>query len=395
MIRRPLTAQAILLGLCCLLTGTSRGSHDGDANIDGSVDAIDLLWAEQALQGSRSLDLMQTLHVDVAPLVTGTPQPDGVFNLGDLTVMYRIALGILDITPPPWPGNQFNIGDSIGEGEAAKGDIGNPHHETVWSTGYDGGDSVISLNERFEAGFPLDYYENNAARDAIFNHAESGAVMADFEAQAQAVVAAAALTPGGEAGTVTVLLGSNDVCTDSAAGSMTSPGTFITQFKAGLDALAASNATRYARIHVSGIPAIYWLWNAKYSNFWCRVFVWPFVPCQNLLEDPGDDCASSVSRQDPDNDYPGDGTACQRRKAFHRTIRRDYNNALRLVLETYRSSGALPNAAYVDVYDVPFGSAEVNNGDCFHPSTAGHALLADAEWCRTPWGVINDPLCDN
>ena len=90
-----------------------------------------------------------------------------------------------------------------------------------------------------------------------------------------------------------------------------------------------------------------------------------------------------------------EGTACQRRKEFHRTIRRDYNNELRSVLETYRRSGALPNAAYVDVYDVPFGSAEVNNGDCFHPSTAGHALLADAEWCRTPWGVIDDPQCDN
>jgi lysophospholipase L1-like esterase len=395
MASRPLNAKAILLGLCCLAAGGARASHDGDLTGDGAVDAADLLWAMQALGGGRTLDPAQLLRGDVAPLVTGTPQPDGAFGTGDLTLIYRIALGMLDVTPPPWPGNLFNIGDSIGEGEAAQGDIGNPHHEHVWSTGFAGADGVLSLNERFEAGFPLDYYENNTTRDAIFNHAWSGAVMADFEAQAQAVVAAAALTPGGEAGMVTVLLGSNDVCTDSVAGAMTSTATFRTQFMAGLDALAASPATRDARIHVSGIPAIYWLWNAKFSNFWCRVFVWPFVPCQNLLDDPGDDCASSVSRQDPDNDHPGDGLDCQRRKAFHRTIRRDYNSELRSILETYRSSGDLPNAAYIDVYDVPFGSAEVNNGDCFHPSTGGHALLADAEWCRTPWGVINDPQCDN
>lgn len=387
--------QAILVALCCLApAGATGAGHDGDINIDGMVDAIDLLWAHQALRGSRTLDTTQTQHADVAPLVTGTPQPDGAFDTGDLTVIYRIALGELDVTPPPWPGNEFNIGDSIGVAESAKGDIGQEHPETVWSTGYDGGDSVISLNERFEAGFPLVYFENNTARDAILNQAESGAVMADFEAQAQAVVAAAALTPGGEAGTVTVLLGNNDVCTDSVGGGMTSTATFETQFKAGLEALAASDATRYARIHVSGIPAIYWLWNAKFDNNWCKWFVWPWVPCQNLLDDPDDDCANSVSRQDPDNDYPGDGAACQRRKEFHRTIRRDYNSKLRSAVEEYRDSGALPNAAYVDVYDVPFGSNEVNNGDCFHPSTAGHALLAEAEWCRTPWGVIDDPQCN-
>ena len=64
------------------------------------------------------------------------------------------------------------------------------------------------------------------------------------------------------------------------------------------------------------------------------------------------------------------------------------------MLEEYRQSGALPNARYIDIYDVKFGSEHVNGGDCFHPSKAGHALLADTEWCRTALGG-SDPQCAN
>ena len=234
----------------------------------------------------RALAAAQTLHADVAPLVAGIPAPDGAFNTGDLTVILRIALGELGLLKPAWPGNQFNIGDSIGEGEAAYNDIGNANHETVWSTGYDAGDSVASLNERIEAVVSAYYYENTAGgRDAVFNRALSGAVMAGFAAQAQGVVMAAAQTPTADAGMVTVLLGNNDVCASSMA-NMTAPALFEAQYRAGLDVLAASEATRNARIHVSGIPAIYWLWNARFSNFWCRVFAWPFVPCETCSTTP-------------------------------------------------------------------------------------------------------------
>jgi hypothetical protein len=222
--------------------------------------------------------------------------------------------------------------------------------------------------------------------------------MADFADQAQAVITAAAQTPSGEAGQVTVFLGNNDVCAPSLA-EMTDPAVFEAQYRAGLDVLAASDATRTARIHVSGIPAIYWLWNAKYNITWCRL-AWSAVPCENLLDNPADDCASSASRIDPDNDYPGDGANCLRRKDFHRIIRDTYNPILQTVLEEYRLSGQLPNAGYIDIYDIQFESEHVNgssglfSGDCFHPSTAGHALIAEKEWCRAQWG-IGDPSCAN
>jgi len=375
--------ELVLLGIFCLVHAAPLGAdHDGDTNIDGRVDVVDMLWGQQTLLGMRSLSPAQEAHGDVAPLVSGIPQPDGAFNLGDVLIIQRMVLGNLDFSVPVI---QFNVGDSIGEGEAADGTIGEAHHETVWSTGYNSSDSVNSFNERFESIATDSYYENNASRDPLFNHAVSGAKMVDFATQAQGAVAVSAQTPPGTTAMIAVFLGNNDVCATSLD-AMTDPGLFEVHYRAGLDVLAANNATRNAQIHVSGIPAIYWLWNAKQSVFWCSVFVWPFVPCENLLDNPADDCESSSSREDPDNIYPGDGTNCRRRKELHEIIRDTYNPILRDVLDEYRTTDQLPNARYTDIYDVRFDSDDVNGGDCFHPSTAGHALLAETEWCRTHWG---------
>lgn len=311
----------------------------------------------------------------------------------------------IEISSPAVPANQFNAGDSIGEGEAADGTIGEAHHETVWSTGYDGGDIVNSLNERFESKNAPNYYENNSSRDSAFNKAESGAEMAGFVAQANGIVASAAGTGG--AGQVTVMLGNNDVCADSLS-AMTDPALFKSQFKDGLDVLAQSSRTQNAYIQISSIPAIYWLWEAKRGVFWCRTFAWPFVPCENLLDNPGDDCKDSASRQNPDVIYAGDGSNCVRRKQFHAKIRDIYNPILRDLVNCYNgtsptpascpnyNSGSLtvklPNADYVNIFDVRFTGSHVNGGDCFHPSKAGHALLSEKQWCRTSWSD-GDILC--
>lgn len=391
MCQKRVLFNCLISGVCCLAHAVAFAvDHDGDISVDGQINAVDALWGQQAVLGDRSLSPEQILHGDVAPLLSGTPQPDGLFNLGDALIINRIVLGLLNFS---FSENQFNIGDSIGEGEAADGTIGEAHHETVWSTGYNASDSVNAFNERFEAFAPVDYYENNASRDTTFNHAVSGAVMADFATQAQNVISATALTPSGEASMVTVFLGGNDVCASSLA-NMTDPALFEAQYRAGLDVLAADNTTRSAQIHVSGIPAIYWLWDAKRNDLWCRVIVWPFVPCENLLDNPSDDCESSASREDPDNIHPGDGSDCRRRKEFHRRIRDTYNPILSDVLTEYRESGELPNARFTDILDVRLGSSHINDGDCFHPSTTGHALIAEKEWCRTHWGN-GDPACAN
>ena len=247
------------------------------------------------------------------------------------------------------------------------------------------GDSVVSLNERFEATDSSTYRENNASRDSVYNHAVSGAVMADFATQASEIVADVANDGFFDAdGMITMLLGNNDVCAPTLA-SMTDPVQFESQYRAGLNILAADPETSLHHIQVSGIPAIYWLWNAKRGSWWCRLLVWPNVPCDNLLDSPSDDCASSASRLNPDVIVAGDGPNCQRRKTFHAKIRDIYNPILRDVLQEYIDSNSLPNATYVDIFDVQFGNSHVNGGDCFHPSEAGHALLSDEEWCRSPW----------
>ncbi|MEJ2245141.1 MAG: DUF4215 domain-containing protein, partial [Acidobacteriota bacterium] len=260
------------------------------------------------------------------------------------------------------PAYQFNIGDSIGEAEAANGTIGSINHETVWSTGYDGGDSVNSLNERFESIDGAGYFENDSSSDDVFNRAVSGSVMADFAVQADEIVAA--LSSGQlpfTNGMITMLLGNNDVCAPTLD-AMTDPVLFEEQYRAGLDVLANNDETKLANIHVSGIPAIYWLWNAKYSNWWCRLFVWPNVPCENLLSSPADDCASTASRLDPDNIYAGDGSNCIRRKTFHAKIRDIYNPILRDVLQEYIGDGRLPNAEFIDIFNVQFSDSHVNGG---------------------------------
>lgn len=197
----------------------------------------------------------------------------------------------------PVPLNLFNIGNSIDEGEAALNNMGNSSHEVVWSTGYDPVDMVYSLNERFEDFDPAGYWENDASRDAILNRAVCGSEMADFVTQANEVVAAAAATSTVKVGMLTTLLGNDDVCAPGL-NDMTDPALFELQYRTGLDVQAASDATKNAQIHVSGIPAIYWLWNAKRTDFLCTL-IWFFVPCKNLLAAPANDCAGGARTSTP------------------------------------------------------------------------------------------------
>jgi len=364
---------------------------DGDVNQDGAINIADVYKGMRAALGQLALLPDEKLRADVAPVVAGIPVPDDVVDAADVVVLLRMVLGGLYYG---YPLNQFNSGDSIGEAQAAAtSTIGadTKYHQHVWSTGY--GVNVNSYNNRFEAAAPSLYTANDSTLDAVFNHAVSGAVMADFVSQAQEIVADAEALPEGRAGMVTVLLGNNDVCAPSQ-NSMTDPQLFEDQFKAGLDVLAGSEATRNAQIQITGIPAIYWLWVAKRGNLLCLAFIWPFVPCQSLLGDAGTDCISSASRNDPDTDYDNERQACTDRKLFHRAIRDNYNSRLSDVTDQYREAGLLPNARYVDIYDVQFSSSDITNADCFHPSVDGQAKLAQETWCRTHWG-INDAQCPN
>ena len=70
-------------------------SADGDLNNDGIVNILDILLGQQILAGIIPLTADHMNHGDVAPLISGTPSPNEVFNVGDLVVIQRKALGLI------------------------------------------------------------------------------------------------------------------------------------------------------------------------------------------------------------------------------------------------------------------------------------------------------------
>ena len=69
---------------------------DGDMNNDGVVNAADVLIATRIISGQLTITAEQMSHGDVAPLVNGQPSPDGQFNTGDLVVIQRKVLGLVN-----------------------------------------------------------------------------------------------------------------------------------------------------------------------------------------------------------------------------------------------------------------------------------------------------------
>jgi lysophospholipase L1-like esterase len=292
----------------------------------------------------------------------------------------------------PVPENLFNIGDSIGEAEAADNQIGSKHHDLVWSTGYVHEDSVYSFNERFADFCPSEFQENSANLDYQFNLAVSGATIEDFHQQAMKVTDIAEKTLAGKASMITIFLGNNDVCA-SSLDTMTPPAEFESYLRAGLDVLASSQKTKDAIVHVSSIPAIYWLWESLKNNEECQK-AWQFVPCQNLLENPINDCGAGQSHLDPDTIHADDGPHCIRRKTVHARIRDIYNPILKNVVKEYADSGLLPNGYFNDIFSIRFRPQHINTGDCFHPSAAGQAFLAQSQWNASIWAT-STPVCSS
>ena len=70
--------------------------HDGDVNGDGQVDVRDLLRAMQILNGQYIPSQEEQDRWDVAPLVNGVPEPDGLNTLGDYLILQRKILGVIN-----------------------------------------------------------------------------------------------------------------------------------------------------------------------------------------------------------------------------------------------------------------------------------------------------------
>lgn len=240
---------------------------------------------------------------------------------------------------PPLPSSMAAVGDSITQAASSAGSLGADAPQNSWSTG--SSQTVQSHALRLQAlGAPL--------VGRIYNRSVSGAKMADLNGQMQIV---AGLKPD----YVTVLIGGNDLCTDTVA-QMTSVTDFRAQFETAMGTLMAGSPNTHA--YVVSIPNVYQLWDL-FKGSWRARLIWSSADiCQSLLANPTSTQPVDVERR---------AQVSARNEAF--------NLQMEQVCAAYARCRFDGNASF----NTPFTTADVS-GDYFHPSVAGQAKLASVSW---------------
>ncbi len=245
---------------------------------------------------------------------------------------------------PPLPASMAAVGDSITQAASTGGSLGTDYPQNSWSTG-----TNASVDSHYLRLLAL----NSAISGRNYNRSVSGAKMADLNAQMQNVVA---LQPE----YLTVLIGGNDVCTDTV-GAMTSVSSFRSQFESAMATLNAGSPN--TNVYVSSIPNVYHLWELFKGNFWAR-FIWSVGNiCQSLLANPTSTTQADVAR---------------RAAVAQRNV--DFNTQLAEVCAASANCRWDGNAAYNTVFTTSDAS-----GDYFHPSISGQAKLSAVSWAASYW----------
>jgi lysophospholipase L1-like esterase len=243
---------------------------------------------------------------------------------------------------PNVPNSMAGIGDSITRATDVCCWYGD-HPDESWSTGAGAWDGIASHYERILALTPSIQGRN-------FNDARAGAKMRDAAGQAQTAVTQRARY-------VTILMGGNDVCTDSPS-TMTTVNDFRAQFSATMNTLA-SGLPVGSHVFVSSIPNIYRLWQLFHDNVAAQ-FVWSVAQiCQSMLA--------------PTNTEDVRQAVLAREQAF--------NQVLADVCGQYPMCRFDDNA----VFNYPFSTNDVSKLDYFHPSLSGQAALASVTWQHSWW----------
>jgi PKD repeat protein len=245
---------------------------------------------------------------------------------------------------PPLPTAIAAVGDSITQAASSGGSLGADYPQNSWSTG-----TNSTVNSHYLRLLAL----NSAISGRNYNRSVSGAKMADLNGQMQTV---AGLQPD----YLTVLIGGNDLCTDTAAG-MTSVSAFRSQFESAMATLSAGSPD--TDVYVSSIPNVYHLWELFKGDWWAR-FIWSVGNiCQSLLANPTSTTQTDVARR---------ATVAQRNV--------DFNTQLAEVCAAYVHCRWDGNAAY----NTAFTTSDAS-GDYFHPSISGQAKLAAVSWAASYW----------
>jgi lysophospholipase L1-like esterase len=242
---------------------------------------------------------------------------------------------------PPLPSSMAAIGDSITRAYDVCCSYGD-HPGQSWSTGSTSYDGITSHYERIRQLTP-------AITGRGYNDAVSGAKMAAAPTQATQAVNQGARY-------VTILLGANDLCTDSPS-TMTSTDGFRASFSQAMATLMAQDRKPY--VFVSSIPNLYQLWQVLHTNSLAR-WVWATARiCQSMLA--------------------ATNTDTQRQQVKAREVA--FNQILADVCAQY------PRCRWDNkaVYNYQFSASQVSSLDFFHPSLSGQAALARITWTASWW----------
>lgn len=197
---------------------------------------------------------------------------------------------------------------------------------------------------------------------SAYNDAVSGAKMADLPSQVNTVFTR-------NVDYVTVLMGGNDVCTDTEA-QMTSTSDYETAFSQAMDKLKTDSTPPL--VYVVSVPNVKMLWEILKDNSTARSRWSSYNICQSLLANP-----LSTDQADVD----------RRERVKQRNM--ELNQALRAACAAYtfcRFDGER-------IFGNPFVPNDVSTRDYFHPSTAGQKKLADVSWTYGPLmtSAVNAP----
>jgi lysophospholipase L1-like esterase/chitodextrinase len=257
-----------------------------------------------------------------------------------VAVMLPLSASAVD----PLPASIAAVGDSISQAASSGGSLGADYPANAWSTG-----TNATVNSHYARLLAL----NPAISGHAWNDSVSGAKMADLAGQMR-------VAAGQRPDYLTVLVGGNDLCTDTV-GQMTAVSDFRAQFTTAMNTLTAGSPG--TSVLVVSIPRVYQLWELFKSNFWARS-IWSLGDiCQSLLANPTSTQAADVQR---------------RAQVAQRNV--DYNTQLAEVCAQYARCRFDGNA----VYNVAFAKSDVS-GDYFHPSIAGQAKLAAVSWAAGYW----------
>ncbi len=260
--------------------------------------------------------------------------------LAALVLSGLLASSASAATALPLPHSMAAVGDSITQAASSAGSLGVDAPQNSWATG-----TSTTVNSQYlrllALGAPISGENHNLS--------VSGAKMAGLAAQMQTVVPV-------QPDYLTVLIGGNDLCTDTVA-QMTSVTDFQTQFQTAMATLTAGSPGTH--VLVVSVPDVNQLWSLFHGDFLAR-FVWAAGDiCQSLLANPTSTQGVDVQR---------------RQQVRQRDI--DFNTQLAQVCADYASTCLFDANA---VFNTQFAKSDIS-GDYFHPSVAGQAKLAAVTW---------------